>query len=111
MFSLFSDETRIRIVLALRTGERSVNELAELIGKSPTTVSQHLAKLRWCKVVQPRQEGTRVYYSLIDEHARELVMHAVFQAEHVVEIVPPHHTVQDSEAAFEGKTQEGNLRP
>ena len=111
VFSLFSDETRIRIVLALRTGERSVNELAELIGKSPTPVSQHLAKLRWCKVVQPRQEGTRVYYSLIDEHARELVMHAVFQAEHVVEIVPPHHTVQDSEAAFEGKTQEGNLRP
>lgn len=63
------------------------------MGKSPTAVSQHLAKLRWGKVVQARQEGTRVFYSLIDEHARELVMHAVFQAEHVIESFPPHHRV------------------
>ena len=61
------------------------------VGKSPTAVSQHLAKLRWGKIVQSRQEGTRVFYSLIDEHARELVIHAVFQAEHVVGGVPPHH--------------------
>lgn len=91
VFSLLSDATRIRIVLALRKGELSVGELAEQVGKSPTAVSQHLAKLRWGKIVQSRQEGTRVFYSLIDEHARELVIHAVFQAEHVVGGVPPHH--------------------
>lgn len=91
VFSLLSDPTRIRIILALREGELAVGELAELVGKSPTAVSQHLAKLRWAKVVQARQDGTRVYYSLIDEHARELVDHAVFQAEHVVDVVPRHH--------------------
>lgn len=91
VFSLLSDPTRIRIIVALREGEMSVGELAEKVGKSPTAVSQHLAKLRWGKVVQARQEGTRVFYSLIDEHARELVMHAVFQAEHVIESFPPHH--------------------
>lgn len=91
VFSLLSDVTRIRIILALRDDELAVGELAERVGKSPTAVSQHLAKLRWGKVVQARQEGTRVFYSLIDEHARELVTHAVFQAEHVVESVPPHH--------------------
>ncbi|MBK7819802.1 MAG: winged helix-turn-helix transcriptional regulator [Tessaracoccus sp.] len=91
VFSLLSDATRIRIILALRDSELPVGELAERVGKSPTTVSQHLAKLRWGKVVQARQEGTRVFYSLIDEHARQLVTHAVFQAEHVVERLPPHH--------------------
>ena len=91
VFSLLSDSTRIRVILALRQGEMSVNDLAETVGKSPTSVSQHLAKLRWAKVVQARQEGNRVFYSLIDEHARELVTHAVFQAEHVVESFPPHH--------------------
>lgn len=92
VFTLLSDATRIRIILALRDGELAVGELAERVGKSPTVVSQHLAKLRWGKVVEARQEGTRVFYSLIDEHARELVNHAVFQAEHVVEgLFPPHH--------------------
>ena len=91
VFTLLSDPTRIRIILALEPGELAVNELAERVGKAPAAVSQHLAKLRWARVVQTRQDGTRVFYSLIDEHARELVTHAVFQAEHVVESVPPHH--------------------
>lgn len=91
VFSLLSDATRIRIILALRLGELPVGALAERVGKPQTVVSQHLAKLRWARVVRSRQEGTRVFYSLIDEHARQLVMHAVFQAEHVVEEVPPHH--------------------
>lgn len=91
VFTLLSDPTRIRIILALRDGELAVGELAEQVGKTPTVVSQHLAKLRWGKVVLARQEGTRVFYSLIDEHARELVTQAVFQAEHVVDGFPPHH--------------------
>ena len=33
-----------------------------------------------------------MYYNLIDEHARQLVTHAVFQAEHVVgDTLPRHH--------------------
>jgi len=92
VFSLLSDATRIRIILALRRGELSVGEIAERVGKSPTVVSQHLAKLRWARIVATRKEGTRVYYNLIDEHARQLVTHAVFQAEHVVgDTLPRHH--------------------
>ncbi len=95
VFSLLSDATRIRIILALRDGELPVGDLAERVGKPPTGVSQHLAKLRWGKVVQARQEGTRVFYSLIDDHARRLVVEAVFQAEHVVGGVPGHHRGAD----------------
>lgn len=100
VFSLLSDASRIRIVLALREGELAVGELAERVGKSPTAVSQHLAKLRWGRIVQARREGTRVFYSLIDEHARELVLHAVFQAEHVVDGSPPHHRRADGAVAM-----------
>ncbi|WP_422117065.1 ArsR/SmtB family transcription factor [Brachybacterium sp. UNK5269] len=101
VFALLSDPTRIRIILALRQGEMSVGELAEQVGKAPTAVSQHLAKLRWAKVVQARQEGTRMFYSTIDEHARRLVMHAVFQAEHVVDGVPAHHVAPDGTVTAE----------
>lgn len=91
VFTLLSDATRIRIILALRGGELPVNALAERVGKSPTVVSQHLAKLRWGKVVSARQEGTRMYYSLIDDHARQLVTHAVFHAGRVVGDALPTH--------------------
>ena len=91
VFGLLADATRIRIVLVLRGGERSVNELADLVGKSPTAVSQHLAKLRWARVVTARQEGNRAFYSLVDEHALHLVTEAVFQAQHAVEDHPAHH--------------------
>jgi DNA-binding transcriptional ArsR family regulator len=99
VFSLLADPTRIRIILALQDGELAVGELAEQIGRPPTAVSQHLAKLRWGKIVAARQEGTRVFYSLIDEHARELARHAVFQAEHVVDDTPAHHVAGDGAVA------------
>lgn len=107
VFSLLSDATRVRLILALREGEQAVGELAEQVGKSPTVVSQHLAKLRWGRIVQARQEGTRVFYSLIDEHARQLVTHAVFHAEHVVDTVPHHHLGADGLPTEPGSAQDG----
>lgn len=88
---MLADATRVRIVLALSEGERSVNELAEVVGKSPAAVSQHLAKLRLARIVATRHEGTRVFYRLLNEHARQLVADAIFQAEHALEVVPRHH--------------------
>jgi DNA-binding transcriptional ArsR family regulator len=46
VFSMLADATRVRIVLALRDRELSVNQLASIVDKSPAAVSQHLAKLR-----------------------------------------------------------------
>lgn len=84
IFSLLADATRMRILLSLRTGERSVGEIAQQVGKSQTAVSQHLAKLRLSRVVTTRQEGARVYYRLANDHAIELVRVAVHQAEHAI---------------------------
>ncbi len=105
IFTLLSDATRVRIVLALRDAEKSVNELAEVVGKSPTVVSQHLAKLRWGRVVAARQEGNRAFYSLIDEHARELVAHAVFQAQHADNGAPVHHMTADGSITVDTDSQ------
>ena len=106
VFTLLSDATRVRIILALRDGEKSVNELADEVGKTPTAVSQHLAKLRWGKIVQARQDGNRAFYSLIDEHARELVMHAVFQAQRVVNSAPVHHRAADGSIVADAEATE-----
>lgn len=92
---MLADTTRVRLVLALRDGERSVNELAELVGKPSAAVSQHLAKLRLARFVSARQEGTRVFYRLANEHASQLVSDAIFQAEHSLDGTPRHHHTQD----------------
>ncbi|TFD44812.1 transcriptional regulator [Cryobacterium frigoriphilum] len=91
VFAMLADATRIRIILALRDTELSVNQLAETVEKSQAAVSQHLAKLRLGRIVATRREGTRVFYRLANEHARQLVADAIFQAEHVVEGTPAHH--------------------
>ena len=73
IFKMLADATWVRIVLALRDGELSVNTLADVVGKSPAGVSQHLAKLRLARMVTTRHEGNRVFYRLASEHADQLV--------------------------------------
>ncbi len=91
VFAMLADVTRVRLILALADGELSVNHLAEIVDKSPASVSQHLAKLRLARFVSSRQEGTRVFYRLEHEHASRLVADAISQAEHSVGGVPRHH--------------------
>lgn len=91
VFGLLAEPTRIRIILALQAGELSVGALAQAVAKSPTVVSQHLAKLRWGQIVRARHDGNRVFYALVDEHAAQLVTQAVYQAQHIVDEHPSHH--------------------
>jgi len=91
IFAMLADATRIRIILALTNTELAVNQIAEAVDKPQAAVSQHLAKLRLARIVATRREGTRVFYRLANEHARQLVADAVFQAEHALEYLPSHH--------------------
>lgn len=99
VFAMLADATRVRIVLALRDGELSVNQLADVVEKSPAAVSQHLAKMRLGRLVSTRQDGTRIFYRLANEHARQLVSDAVFQAEHALDQAPRHHHASDRREA------------
>ena len=89
---MLADATRVRIILALQEhGELTVNHLAELVDKTPAGVSQHLAKLRLARIVVARQDGTRAFYRLANEHAGRLVTDAIQQAEHSLGGRPRHH--------------------
>ena len=108
VFGMLADATRVRIVLFLGEGEHSVGDIAEAVGKTPAGVSQHLAKLRLARIVATRQEGTRVFYRLINGHAQRLVADAMFQAEHSVagvggaDAIPPHHKADQEHAHDNG---------
>ena len=91
-FRLLSDPTRIRLLCALLQGENSVSRLADLVGSSPTAVSQHLSKLRWAKLVQVRRQGTFAFYSAADEHVARLLGEALYHADHHVQALSDHHS-------------------
>lgn len=55
---------RLRILAALRQGEKSVGDLARRLGLRKANVSQHLALLRSRGVLRARRRGASVYYSV-----------------------------------------------
>jgi DNA-binding transcriptional ArsR family regulator len=81
-FRMLSDKNRIKILVALLQGESSVNCLADLIGASPSVVSQHLAKLRLAGLVTVRREGTYAYYAAANTHVPRLLDEALSHADH-----------------------------
>ena len=88
---MLADATRVQVLWSLTHREMSVNELAEHVGKPAPSVSQHLAKLRMARLVRTRRDGTTIFYSLENDHIRQLVIDAVFNAEHAGPGVPHHH--------------------
>ncbi len=72
LFQILGDDTRRRLVEALRTGERSVNELVEVVDIGQPGVSRQLAILEEAKFVRMRPDGRRRLYALRPERFREL---------------------------------------
>ncbi|WP_329408120.1 metalloregulator ArsR/SmtB family transcription factor [Nocardia vinacea] len=91
VFRMLADSTRVQILWALVDAELSVNGLADHVGKPASSVSQHLAKLRIARLVRTRRKGTQVIYRLENDHVRQLVSDAVYNAEHAGPGIPGHH--------------------
>ena len=51
-----SDESRVRILGALRGGELCVCQIVMLLGLAPSTVSKHLLLLRMAGLIEPRRD-------------------------------------------------------
>jgi len=62
---VLADPKRLRLIDALRDdAQKTVGELAEVLGASYPNVSQHLNLMRDAGIVATRRDGTSVYYRL-----------------------------------------------
>lgn len=61
----FADDTRLRIINLLSKKELSVTKLCEILNKSQSNLSKHLARLRLTGIVADKRKGLNVYYRLI----------------------------------------------
>lgn len=72
LFKVFGDSTRIRILWALTEAEMCVCDIAALLNMTQSAISHQLRVLKQSRLVKHRKDGKIVYYSLDDEHIRQI---------------------------------------
>ncbi|KYD20059.1 hypothetical protein B4135_0958 [Caldibacillus debilis] len=74
LFKALADENREKITFALsQENELCVCDIANIIGSSIATASHHLRTLYKQGIVKYRKEGKLVFYSLDDEHIKQIM--------------------------------------
>lgn len=71
-FKVLGDATRTKIIFALSQEELCVCDIANLLGTTKSAVSHQLRVLRNMKLVRYRKDGKMAFYSLDDEHIKNL---------------------------------------
>lgn len=72
LFKVFGDTTRTKILYALFQSEMCVCDLANLLNMTQSAISHQLKVLKHTRLVKYRREGKVVYYSLDDEHVKQI---------------------------------------
>ena len=73
IFRVLGDPTRLKIVMALKSVEMCVCDLAAFTGLSDSAVSHQLRRLKDLALVKSRRDGQIVYYSLDDSRVADLL--------------------------------------
>ena len=63
-FQALSDRTRLKILRALKDGEKTVHDLVEMFAWTQPNISRHLAILARSGMVNKTKRGQHVYYSV-----------------------------------------------
>lgn len=72
MFKIFGDQTRVKILMALESGELCVCDIAAVMDMSQSAISHQLRVLKQSNIVKTRRQGKVVYYSISDDHVKEI---------------------------------------
>lgn len=81
-FKVFGDTTRIRILYALHHTELCVCDLSTLLSISQSAISHQLRLLKAARLVRNRRDGKVIYYSLDDDHVKEILDVGVEHLQH-----------------------------
>ena len=71
IYKLLANPIRLEILDILKNREVSLEELSDIIGIRKPNTSQHLAILRYLKVVSVRRVGQKAFYKVIDKRVTE----------------------------------------
>ncbi len=72
-FRALGDPTRLRILELLIDSPLTVTELTQMLRVPQSSVSNHLACLRWCGFVSSESRGKWTHYTVTDPRIRTIV--------------------------------------
>lgn len=81
-FKILGDNTRVKILFALDYNEMCVCDIANVLNMTKSSISHQLSYLKDLNIVKSRKSGKEVYYSLDDEHVKEVFEVAISHIEH-----------------------------
>jgi DNA-binding transcriptional ArsR family regulator len=82
MFRLLGEPNRLGIVANCLDRPLSVGEITARLSLSQSLVSHHLRLLRAARLLKAGRRGKQVYYSIADDHVREMLTNMI---EHIAE--------------------------
>lgn len=82
LFKALGDPTRVKLIYALVDQELCVHDLCVVLNMAQSAVSHQLRYLRNVRMVKRRKAGKTVYYSLDDEHVKEVFVQTLKHLEH-----------------------------
>ena len=85
MLRLLANEHRLRLMCRLSEGDHSVGELARAVGLSPSSCSQHLARLREEDLITARRDHQTIYYRVAEPKGRRIIMSVCDLSRHATE--------------------------
>lgn len=72
-FKVISEPSRLKILLALESGELCVDHITEAVGGNQSAVSHQLKILKDNKIIKSRRNGQNVLYSVSDWHVLTMI--------------------------------------
>ena len=81
-FKVLGDSTRVSILFAIDGAPMCVCDIASLLGMTKSAVSHQLKILRQSDLVTYKKIGKNVFYTLADDHVRDIIEKAL---EHIKE--------------------------
>ena len=81
-FKILGDTTRTKILYALDKNEMCVCDIANVLNMSKSSISHQLGTLRRSGIVKCRKVGKEVFYTLDDEHVKEVFEVGMEHIEH-----------------------------
>lgn len=82
-FKVLADSTRVKIVNLLDNNKLCVCDISAALGMTKSAISHQLKNLREMNLVKAEREGKEIWYSLADEHVKEVFD---VSAEHIREM-------------------------
>ena len=94
MCKVFTSPIRLEILDILRNGQKSVNELVQIIGVNQSNISQHLNIMKEKGILNTEKKGNYVYYTIANPKVskafgimKEIMMDQLAESEKLYKII------------------------